>query len=247
MQLPATTPRPPLPVLRAAVFAVVGTVLGTGAHQLFAERPVPWARGATAAAVLFGVGLAGTRRPRRPATVVVVSVLAQCGLHRWLTHTGHPRTSTAAHDVHAASHDVHAAWHVRPHDSLAMTAAHALVAAGAAVLLHRADTVCWSLARGLTAALDAVRARLLLGATRRVGSVTGTPVAPVTAEGDRLPAFGPVLAHALVRRGPPRPRSALVNRPRGGARPATAGRPPPPSRAWRDPCPAPPCRAARGT
>ncbi|MEV6612449.1 hypothetical protein AB0N31_00830 [Streptomyces sp. NPDC051051] len=245
MQPPATTPRPPLPVLRAAVFAVVGTVLGTGAHHLLAERPVPWGRGATAAVVLFGVGLAGARRPRRPATVVVVSVLAQSGLHRWLTHTGHPQAPPAAH-VHAP-HDVHAARHVRLHDSLAMTAAHTLVAAGVAVLLHRADTVCWSLTRGLTAALDAVRARLLLGAARRVDSAPGAPVALVAAEGDRLPVFGPVLAHALVRRGPPRPRSALVNRPRGEARSALAVRPPPPSRAWRDPCPASPCRAARGT
>ncbi|MFC9292122.1 hypothetical protein [Streptomyces sp. NPDC057052] len=245
MQPPPTTPRPPLPVLRAAVFAVVGTVLGTGAHHLFAERPVPWGRGAIAAAVLFGVGLAGTRRPRRPATVVVVSVLAQSGLHRWLTHTGHPQAPPAAH-VHAP-HDVHAARHVRLHDSLAMTAAHVLVAAAAAVLLHRADTVCWSPARGLTAALDAVSARLLLGAARRVDSASGAPVAPVAAEGDRLPVFGPALAHALVRRGPPRPRSALVDRPRGEARSALAVRPPPPSRAWRDPCSASPCRAARGT
>ncbi|MGX1267779.1 hypothetical protein [Streptomyces phaeoluteigriseus] len=205
-----TTPCPPLPALRAAVFAVVGTVLGTGAHQLLDERPVPWAQGATAAAVLFGLGLAGARRPRRPATVVVVSVLAQSGLHQWLTYTGHPRASTAAH-VHDP-HGTHAFWSGRPHDSLAMTAAHALVAVGAAVLLQRADTACWALARGLTAALDAVRARLLLGATRRAGpSGLGVPVAVVAAEGDRLPAFGPVLAHALVRRGPPRTRSVVAD------------------------------------
>jgi hypothetical protein len=205
-----TPSRPPLPVLRAAVFAVVGTVLGTGAHQLLAERPVPWAQGATAAAALFGLGLAGARRPRRPVPVVVVSVLAQSGLHQWLTRTGHPRASAAAH-VHD-QHDTHAAWSGRLHDSVAMTVAHALVAVGAAVLLHRADTACWALARGLTAALDAVRARLLLGATRRAGSSwLGVRVAVVPAEGDRLPAFGPVLAYALVRRGPPRTRSVAVN------------------------------------
>ncbi|WP_244205294.1 hypothetical protein [Streptomyces bobili] len=202
-----TTPRPPLPVLRAAVFAVVGTVLGTGAHQLLAERPVPWAQGATAAAVLFGLGLAGVRRPRRSVTVVVVSVLAQSGLHQWLTRTGHPPVSPAAH-----VHDIHAAWSDRLHDSLAMTAAHALVAVVAAVLLHRADTACWALARGLTAALDAVRARLRLGAMRHAGSPgLGGPVAVAPPEGDRLPAFGPLLAYELVRRGPPRARSAVVN------------------------------------
>ncbi|MEV4229315.1 hypothetical protein AB0J81_19855 [Streptomyces bobili] len=202
------TPRPPLPVLRAAVFAVVGTVLGAGAHQLLAERPVPWARGATAAAVLFGLGLAGVRRPRRSVTVVVVSVLAQSGLHQWLTRTGHPRVAPASH-VHDR-HDTHAALSGRLHDSLGMTVAHALVALVAAVLLHRADTTCWALARGLTAALDAVRARLRLGATRHAGSPgLGGPVTVVPPEGDRLPTFGPLLAYALVRRGPPRTRSVV--------------------------------------
>ncbi|MFI1701630.1 hypothetical protein [Streptomyces bobili] len=205
-----TTPRPPLPVLRAAVFAVVGTVLGTGAHQLLAERPVPWARGATAAAVLFGLGLAGVRRPQRSVTVVVVSVLAQSGLHQWLTRTGHPPVSPAAH-VHDP-HGTHAAWSDRLHDSLAMTAAHALVAVVAAVLLHRADRACWALAHGLTAAVDAVRARLRLGASRHAGSPgLGGPAAVVPQEGDRPPAFGPLLAYELVRRGPPRTRFAVVN------------------------------------
>ncbi|MEV6180283.1 hypothetical protein [Streptomyces sp. NPDC052015] len=39
------------------------------AQHLLAEGPVPWARGGAAAVVLFALGLAGTRRPRRLVTV----------------------------------------------------------------------------------------------------------------------------------------------------------------------------------
>lgn len=53
----------------------------------------------------------------------------------------------------------HTAWHDQVHDSLAMTAVHSMAAVLVAVLLHRADSVCWSLARGLTTAVEAVRAR----------------------------------------------------------------------------------------
>ncbi|WP_257003809.1 hypothetical protein [Streptomyces sp. SA15] len=216
MHPPATAPRAPLPVLRAAVFAVVGTVLGVSAHHLLVEGPVPWAQGAAAAAVLFGLGLVGTRRPRRLATVVVCSVAGQSGLHLWLTltaHAGHMR-ATAAHQHGGQLHDAHAAWHERLHDSVAMTAAHALVAVLVAVLLHRADVACWTLARGVTAALDAVRAnvaaaRMLCTRPPAPGRL-GLPVL-VPAESERPPAMGPVLAYAVVRRGPPPTRAALVN------------------------------------
>ncbi|MGC9544654.1 hypothetical protein [Streptomyces sp. UG1] len=210
------TLRAPLPVLRAAVFAVVGGVLGVSAHHLLAEGPVPWAQGTAAAAVLFGLGLLGTRRPRRLATVVACSVAGQSGLHLWLTltaHSGHiPATADHHHGGHA--HDAHAAWHERLHDSVAMTAAHALVAALVAVLLHRADAACWTLARGVTAALDAVRANV--AAARMLCTRPPSPgrlALPVlaAAEGERPSAMGPVLAHAVVRRGPPPTSPALVN------------------------------------
>jgi hypothetical protein len=63
-KLRTTTHHAPLPVLRAAVFALVGTVLGVSAHHLVAEGPVPWRQSGPAAAVLFAVGLVGARRPR---------------------------------------------------------------------------------------------------------------------------------------------------------------------------------------
>ncbi|WP_411148054.1 hypothetical protein [Streptomyces sp. A30] len=217
MHRPATTPRAPLPVFRAAVFAVVGTVLGASAHHLIAEGPVPWVQGAAAAAVLFGLGLVGTRRPRALPTVVAWSVVAQSGLHLWLMLTVHARhmPATAAHHHGGRSHDAHAAWHERLHDSVAMTAAHALVAVLVAVLLHRADAACWTLARGVTATLDGVRAHLTAAWTQ----VAGRSPAPreirlpilVPAKSEQPPPMGPGLAHAVVRRGPPPTRAVLVN------------------------------------
>ncbi|MEU6353668.1 hypothetical protein ABZ896_30800 [Streptomyces sp. NPDC047072] len=212
MYQPVTTSRAPLPVLRAAVFAVVGTVLGVSAHHLLAEGPVPWAPGAAAAGVLFGVGLVGVRRPRGLATVVACSVAGQSGLHLWLTLTSHPSTPVMAH--HGGHlHESHLAWHARLHGSLAMTAGHALVAALVAVLLHRADTACWTLARGVTAALDAVRD--LLAAVRPLLTRTAALEAfqaPlfVPSDGERPPPVRPLLAHAVVRRGPPATSAALA-------------------------------------
>src|SRR4051812_11054555 len=72
-----STRHAPLPVLRAAVFALVGTVLGVSAHHVVTEASMPWRHGAAAAAVLFAVGLVGTRRRRSTATVVAVCGAAQ--------------------------------------------------------------------------------------------------------------------------------------------------------------------------
>ncbi|MFH8800732.1 hypothetical protein ACH4F6_14215 [Streptomyces sp. NPDC017936] len=247
-----TAPSAPVPVPRAALFAVVGAVLGMSAHRSAAEGPVPWAQGGTAAVVLFGLGLVGARRPRRPATVVVCCVVAQYALHLWLTLTaGGGQPAEAADSRHGAHLHGHPAgrspW---PHDSLAMTVAHALAAVLVAVLLHRADSACWTLTHGVTAALHALRTRLT--AVRRL--VAGCPAASrapglplVGAPGDDgLPPAGPVLAHAVTRRGPPP--GAHPSRPPTppGRRSGIAVRPPRPFPAWRHACPAPPCRAPRG-
>ena len=210
MHQPAATSRAPLPVLRAAVFAVVGTVLGISAHHLLAEGPVPWTQSAAATAVLFAVGLVGVQRPRSLAAVVACSVVGQSGLHLWLTLSAHT-TAMAHHGGHG--HDAHLAWHERLHGSLAMTAAHALVAVLVAVLLHRADAACWTVARGVTAALDAARARLaaarlLFTRPTAPGTFGALPVVPVADE--RPPLVRPLLAHAVVRRGPPAASASLA-------------------------------------
>ncbi|MBP8535522.1 hypothetical protein [Streptomyces sp. MK37H] len=211
MRRPNATLRTPIPVVRASVFAVVGTVLGVSAHHLATDGPVPWAPGAAATAALLLVGLAGARRPRSLTTVVAASSGAQAGLHLWLTLTAHPH-----HAAHMAmGGDSHAAWHERPHSSMAMTAVHAVAAVIVAVLLHRADAVCWSLARGVTAAAEAVRIRLAMVWARVPGPPTsgdpGLPVLPAERMEPRPPPTSAALADVVVRRGPPSTGLVFVN------------------------------------
>ncbi|MFJ3669476.1 hypothetical protein ACIPSE_23780 [Streptomyces sp. NPDC090106] len=203
----ATDRRAPLPALRAAVFAGVGTALGVSAHHLSGEVTVPWAQGSAVAAGLFLLGLVGVRRPRHAVTVVACSVAGQSGLHLWLTLTTHTPRTPMTHD------HMHHGAHAHGHDSVAMTAAHTLAAVLVALLLHRADTACWTLARGLTALFGAAGAHVRAARTLsgRPGPV-GTPGAPVRvrAEDARPRSAAPVLAYAVVRRGPPAGCAALV-------------------------------------
>lgn len=199
--------RAPLPVVRAAVFALAGTVLGVSAHHLVAEGPAPWRQSGLAVMVLFGVGLAGVRRPRSLATVVATCAAAQTALHLWLTtaHAHGGATAPTALPAHL-HHHAHEAWHERLHGSVTMTAVHAVAAFVLAVLLHRADTVCWSLARGLSAAADAVRMRIVSIRLAPAGSGPAVrwPSVLVLAWLERPPPVGAVLADVVVRRGPPR-------------------------------------------
>ncbi|MEU6807918.1 hypothetical protein ABZ920_02645 [Streptomyces sp. NPDC046831] len=210
MAEPGTTPhQAPLPLLRAAVFAVVGTVLGVCAHHLVAAGPVPWRQSAMAMGAFYALGLVGARQPRSLAAVAVTCCLAQAGLHVWLMAehaAGAPPMTMAvpAHMRHAAG--THEALHERLHASWTMTAVHALAAVLVAVLLHRADTVCWSLTRGLTAAVDAVRVRIGMARTLLdrcpVPPVAGV-CSPALVRQVRAPSRGAVLADVVVRRGPP--------------------------------------------
>ncbi|MDQ0936297.1 hypothetical protein [Streptomyces turgidiscabies] len=213
-----TTRTAPLPVFRAVVFAVVGTVLGVSAHHLVTEGPAPWRSSVAAAVLLFAVGLAGTRRPRSLAAVVLTSAAAQTGLHVWLS-AAHARQLTATAvdmDTHARhAMPAHGTWPPEGlHDSAAMTVLHAVAAVLVAVLLHRADAACWSLARGLTGAVDAVRTRI---ATVRA-LLDGLPVP--TGRGSRVrhprrteppPLSEALLTDVVVRRGPPSAWPVLAN------------------------------------
>ncbi|MFJ7905013.1 hypothetical protein ACIQ6V_31790 [Streptomyces sp. NPDC096198] len=204
-----TTHQAPLPLLRAAVFATVGTVLGVSARHLVAGGPVPWRQGAAAMAALLMVGLVGARRRRSLGVVVATCGLAQAWLHSWFMadHSdGRPESvrSGPAHMHHAVG--AHEVWHERLHASSALTVAHAVAALLVGVLLHRGDTVCWSLARGLIAVVAAVRVAIsgalaLLGSRRsRVRFPAPLPAASWL---DRPPPQGAVLADVIVRRGPP--------------------------------------------
>lgn len=191
----------PLPVLRAAVFAVVATVLGLSAHRLAADSSVPWTRAALAALALFGAGLAGTRRPRSFLAVAVLNVAGQAGLHLWL---GSGMGSSA--DMDGMGDPAHSVWHERlPHHSVAMTVAHAVAGVLVAVLMHRADTACWSLSRGFTAAVRPVRVRIATARALLRHRCPARPRPRTMTRADRVlpPPGGGVLADVVVRRGPP--------------------------------------------
>ncbi|WP_406341101.1 hypothetical protein [Streptomyces sp. NBC_00648] len=195
--------RAPLPATRATAFAVVATVLGISAHHLVADGPVPWVRALPAALALFGVGLLGARRPRSLLAVTAVNAVAQAALHTWLGAGTHHGAGMA--DMPAMHGGAHGAWHERLHHSLAMTAAHAVAAVLVSVLMQRADTVCWSLARGVSAALRPVRAaiaaaRALL--TGRRPALPGPRRVPLPTRVQPPPHAG-VLRDVVVRRGPP--------------------------------------------
>ncbi|WP_327660549.1 hypothetical protein [Streptomyces sp. NBC_00498] len=215
----STRPTPP-PVPRAAVFAVVSTVLGVSAHHLMAEGPVPWAQSGVAAVVLFAVallGLIGAQRARPLPRVVAFVAAAQGALHLWLTVSAPHAPAAAAHPMGSHhAHGAHATWHEHlaggdgPFGaSIGMTVAHALAALAVAVLMQRADAACWTLARGFGTATDALRARigapwaLLAGAVTARRRLRPSVLVPVCAA--RPPPRRPVLADVVVRRGPPSP------------------------------------------
>ncbi|MDI9888904.1 hypothetical protein QMZ92_32280 [Streptomyces sp. HNM0645] len=66
MHLPHADPRSPLHVVRAAVFALVGGVLGLTARPLAAREPSDRAADAAAVTALLAVGLVHDRCGREP-------------------------------------------------------------------------------------------------------------------------------------------------------------------------------------
>ncbi|MFM9444688.1 hypothetical protein [Streptomyces acidiscabies] len=176
----------PVPVARAGVFAAIGATLGSTAHHLVAEEPPHWQRVLAGAGVLFILGLIGARRPRSLPVVAVACALAQGGLHQWLA-AGH---KPVAHVHHASEGAGHGSW--------GMTVAHGIAALLVALLLHRADRVFWRLARGLRDRTAVLRTW--------AGFTPASPGAHISSPRIvTLPrcAGGVVLAHVVVRRGPP--------------------------------------------
>lgn len=210
MHSPHPDPRPPLPVVRAAVFALVGCVLGLTAHQLATREPADWAASGTAGAVLFAVGLAQARRPRGPSQAVAVNSAAQAALHEWFVLTA---PGTAVHGRPGGPAGAHGAGREVLLGPSAATVAHALAAVLVAVLLHGADAACWSPPHAAAAVLARVREPI-----RAVWSLLAAPPGPVRpgavpyppSHTERRFHAGGLLTEVVVRRGPPagvRPRS----------------------------------------
>ncbi|MCH6161385.1 hypothetical protein [Streptomyces marispadix] len=207
----------PPAAVRAGLFALVGLALGVASHRLLSGQTVSWPRVVAAGGLLFAVGLFGARRPRSLTVVTVACLTAQAVLHEVLggLHVTHPApvASARGHGHHSASAADgggllagHEAWHVRIQHSAAMTVAHVLVALVIAVVMHRADVVCWSVADGGAGAVALVVAGIGRMFSAWAWTSAGCRPEPAPRPGmsrERSTAKPSLLADVVVRRGPP--------------------------------------------
>ncbi|MEW1722945.1 hypothetical protein [Streptomyces sp. NPDC093109] len=230
----------PAAAARAGVFSVVSTGLALTGHHVASGHPVPWPNAGTALVLLFLLTIPAARGPRSVPTLMAATGAAQAALHLWLTRAvGHSAPTPHPMDRHDTSRGVHDAWHAG-HHGVSMTAAHIAAAALVAWCLQRADTACLALGK-LGERAGKVIADLLVRPIPAVPLLA--PPRVLRPAGERTPAppyNSLVLAHAVVRRGPPAgPVPAVrATRPRGALRRA---RTPSPHRSH--PCPVPPGRA----
>ncbi|MFC8076819.1 hypothetical protein ACFUN8_14950 [Streptomyces sp. NPDC057307] len=182
------------------MFTGTSAVLAAVGHHLASEDPVPWLRLLVASAVVLAIVSAGAGKARSWWPVAGATAVTQVVLHTALSSSGGP---AAVH--HGETHGAASAGYAAHHSATTMSAAHLLAAGCVAVLMHRAD-------------------RRLSDVPHDVGGWAGSLVAAVaTAVGRRgltprslpRPSSGPppvpyrqstartVLAHVLIRRGPP--------------------------------------------
>ncbi|WP_314173969.1 hypothetical protein [Streptomyces winkii] len=212
----------PLAAARAGLFTLVSLALGVASHHLLTGQAVSWPRVGAAAGLLFAAAVPGARRRRSLTTVTAACLVAQTGLHEILSglhvthglHVAHPAAAEAVHGHRpavlaadggpAAGHD---AWHVRLQHSVAMTAAHVLVALVIAVVMHRADAVCWSVSSGgagVAALVVAAMGRMFSAWAWTSARCRPEPAPRPGMRWERSPPKSSLLADVVVRRGPPR-------------------------------------------
>ncbi|MFI1467177.1 hypothetical protein [Streptomyces wuyuanensis] len=205
MHSPHTDPRPPLPVGRAAVFSLVGCVLGLTAHRLAAREPADWAASGPAAAALFAVGLAQARRPRHLSHAIAVNSATQAALHEWFVLTASGTTGPVLHGHPGGTAGAHGSGQEVLLGPAVTTVAHAMAAVLVAVLLHGADAACWSPPHAMAAML--ARVRKPIHAVWSLLSARPAPVVPSAAypprRTERRAHAGRLLTEVVVRRGPP--------------------------------------------
>ncbi|CAM5704411.1 hypothetical protein SALBM135S_07616 [Streptomyces alboniger] len=194
----------PVAAARAAVFTVTSAGLASTAHHLASGAPVPWRIVSFAAVLLFAVALPAARTPRPFPAVVTATGAAQAALHLVLARATEHHPAAASHPSHAmtaggTSGGAHAAWHAG-HHGVSMTVAHLVGALLVAWCLRHADTACTALGERLGEVL--VGFFVLLAPT---GLLLAVPqvVRPVRARAHSPPVVSVVLAHVVVRRGPP--------------------------------------------
>ncbi|GAA3548527.1 hypothetical protein GCM10022419_031010 [Nonomuraea rosea] len=172
----------PLRLARTAAFAAVCVTLAALAHVLGGgSAPAPWIAGLGLAAV-SGLGLVMCGRERSTATINLVLVGAQLGLHELFAGDG-----AAYVTVHG-----HAGQGLGVSAGMLLTHVTATLITG--LWLARGEAALWSLLRR-------AGRRLLLLRTVAVTSVR--PAAPIVRT--RVVPLQPGFRHSVARRGPPLP------------------------------------------
>ncbi|MEV6425951.1 hypothetical protein [Streptomyces sp. NPDC051662] len=190
----------PVAAVRAGVFALVSTGLAVTGHHLASGHPVPWRSVPVALCLLFLLTMPAVRRPRSLPAVVSATGAAQASLHFWLARAGgHRATDPHMMTDHGAPLDAHEVWH-SGHHGTSMTAAHIAAALLVAWCLQRADAACRAAGERLGDVIVELLVRLVpAGVPPAVPRV----LRPVRARAQSPPHNSLVLAHAVVRRGPP--------------------------------------------
>ncbi len=183
--------------VRAGVFTALGMGLAVTGHHVVSGHPVRWGAALLAGVLLFVLALPIVRSERSLPAVVSATAAAQGALHLWFVRTeGHgvPLPYAPAHHG-----DPHAPWHAGQH-GISMTAAHMVAALLVAWCLQRADAASRSLGQRLGEVLGGFLVRL-----SPTGPFAAVPhvLRPVRARAQSSPRSSVVLAHVVVRRGPP--------------------------------------------
>ncbi|MEO3867847.1 MFS transporter [Nonomuraea sp. B12E4] len=174
--------RLPLRLARTAAFAAVCVTLAALAHVLGGgSAPEPWVAGLGLAAV-SGLGLALSGRERSTATINVVLVVAQLGLH----------------ELFAGEETAYVSVHTHGQGGLAVNLGMLLTHLTATVItglwVARGEAALWALLRRLGRRFELLPP-VVVPAVGPVAPVVFTRVVP-------LP---PAFRHSLARRGPPLP------------------------------------------
>ncbi|WP_326653385.1 MULTISPECIES: hypothetical protein [unclassified Streptomyces] len=183
------------------MFALASAGLAGVGHHVSSGEPVTWRLLLAAAGAAFLGALPWAGRQRQLTVVVTGTCAAQLVLHQllataWSGRHGTPHT--AAHPM-AGDHGLHPGAAV-------MLLAHTLAALGVAVLLHRTDDQLSALPRLVGLLATTVRERVARRLGRWSTYAFRCPDAAPAAAGSRALAGVPVcvvLAHIVVRRGPP--------------------------------------------
>ncbi|MFG1706203.1 MFS transporter [Nonomuraea sp. M3C6] len=172
----------PLRLARTAAFAAVCVILAALAHVLGGgSGPAPWAAGLGLAGV-SALGLALCGRERSTATINVVLVGVQFGLHELFAGDDMAYLSVHGHGQGGLTVDA------------GMLLAHLTATVVTGVWLSRGESALWSLLRRLGRRL----VLLPLVAVPAVG-----PCVPIVYT--RVVPLQPVFRHSVARRGPPLP------------------------------------------